>query len=340
MPGRRVMLRRGLLFAFLASGHAANAQSVAPPAALPPSQAAEEGLRRQEDRARELQQQVQPKADVLTPGAPASVSTVLPVESPCFPILDIRIVTTDGTPFPWLNTTVAPYLNQCAGATGVSQIAAAVDAKLIEFGYATSKVVLPPQNLRDGQLTLQLHVGRIAGIRMVQADADRHRDDNWGTWRNAFPTWTGRVLSIRDLEQGVEQMKRLPSQTVATELEPGDQPDTSNVVIVRQTGSFSDRLHGGLTLDNSGSRALGRSQFSGYASFDNPLGLNDILSLSVNSNAEQVDTDHRSQSASFNYSIPWGYNTFTFSKSNSRFAQIVQGTTQGQWLTGLRGHQR
>jgi hemolysin activation/secretion protein len=35
----------------------------------------------------------------------------------------------------------------------------------------------------------------------------------------------------------------------------------------------------------------------------------------------------RSQSLAANYSIPWGYNTFTFSKSHSRFAQVVQGTT-------------
>lgn len=122
-------------------------------------------------------------------------------------------------------------------------------------------------------------------------------------------------------------MKRLPSQAVATELEPGEEPDSSNVRILRKPGSVAERLRGGVTLDNSGNRTLGKTQFAGYVSFDNPLGLNDIVAVSANSNVENLRANHRSQSLSFNYSIPWGYNTFTFSKSNSRYAQVVQGTT-------------
>ncbi len=152
-------------------------------------------------------------------------------------------------------------------------------------------------------------------------------DEAWGTWWNAFPIEAGDVLNVRDLEQGVEQMKRLPSQTVTTTLEPGVAPDTSVVLIERQPGSLGDRLRGGLTLDNSGSELLGRGQFTGQLAFDNPLGLNDLFNLSVNTNIENPDPDHRSQSLSVGYSLPWGYNTFTLSHSYNRFAQVVQGTT-------------
>lgn len=317
--------KRGLLaYVLLSVSHSAYAQSLS---TLPPQQAAEEGLRRQEDRARELQQQIEPHADVLVPRAAPAISTELPDETPCFVIQEIRFEGPDASRFGWLAKEAHPYLGRCLGVTGLRRIADALDAKLIEWGYVTSKVSLPQQNLSDGILDVRLHVGRVAGVSVLTADKARTPDEAWGTWRNAFPVSAGDILNVRDLEQGVEQMKRLPSQTVATELEPGAEADTSNVHILRQAGTVADRIRGGITLDNSGGETLGRTQLSAHLSHDNLLGLNDILSLSANTNAEKVAPNRRSQSLAFNYSLPWGYNTFTLSRNYSRFAQIVQGTT-------------
>jgi hemolysin activation/secretion protein len=311
---------------------AAAAQNGMAQTAVTIERGAAEGLRRQEERTREQQLQLQPKSDVLSPSVSTKVSTDLPVESPCFVIREIALTGKGIGRFGWLQDAGLPFMNRCIGVEGLRRIASALDGKLIELGYATTRVSLPQQNLHNGTLELVLHVGRISEVRMVKAgDAKQAADDNWGTWRNAFPgipsLGPGDILNIRDLEQGVEQMKRLPSQAVATRIEPGAEPDTSVVYIERQSGSLGDRIRGGVTVDNSGSRTLGRSQLSAYLALDNPLGLNDILNLSGNSNLDQPDPNHRSQSASFNYSIPWGYNTFTISDSHNRFAQVVQGTT-------------
>ena len=86
-------------------------------------------------------------------------------------------------------------------------------------------------------------------------------------------------------------------------------------------------MRGGVTIDNSGGSSLGRTQLSANIAFDNPAGLNDVFMASLNTNAEQPSGTHRSQGASVNYSVPWGYSLLTLSASNSRFAQYVQGTT-------------
>ena len=122
-------------------------------------------------------------------------------------------------------------------------------------------------------------------------------------------------------------MKRLSSQQVATKIEPGQDADTSIVLIERPIAGFRDRVRGGLTLDNSGSEALGRGQLSTYLALDNPLGLNDIFNLSGNINAQHPSGDHRTLGVSSSYSIPWKYSTLNLSLSSSRFAQFVQGTT-------------
>lgn len=298
----------------------------------PIDKAAEEGLRRQEVRQRELQHQQETRSDILVPKEKRTFDTALPAETPCFTIHEFELTGIDSGRFHWLHEVLIPFAGRCIGVTGLRRIAETLDAKLIETGYATTRVSLPEQNLKAGKVVLRVHGGRVAEIRMEQPSENPNSpkpssDNAWGTWWNAFPLGAGDILNIRDLEQGVEQMQRLPSQSVGTRIEPGAEPDTSVVVIQRRSGSFLDRLRGGITIDNSGSRSLGRTQLSGYATLDNPLGLNDILSLSASTNAESPGIDHRSQSLAASYSIPFGYSTASFSKTHSRFAQIVQGTT-------------
>lgn len=294
-------------------------------AAEPGAAQAQEALRRQEERSRQQQEALTPHADALKPTANGVRAPKLPDEQPCFVIRDIVLTGPDARRFGWLAASTEPFANRCIGTQGLSAIASYLDAQLIELGYVTSRVSLPGQNLASGRLEFRLDAGRIAQVRMVRAgDQQRIDDDRWGAWANAFPTAEGRLLSARDLEQGVEQMKRLPSQSVTTLLEPGAMPGTSNLVIAREAGELKDRLRGGVTLDNSGSPTLGRTQFSASLSLDNLLGLNDIGSLSLNTNAEQPRPDRRSQSYSASYGIPFGYSTFSLSASHSRFAQIVQ----------------
>jgi hemolysin activation/secretion protein len=302
-------------------------------AAPPPSpeQVIQEGLRRQEQRTRDQQKALEPKADELVPDGGKRIKPEFPQESACFVVNELSLDGKDAARFAWLADAAMPYLRRCVGVKGLSFIAGELDAKLRELGFATTRVSLPPQNLQSGRLSIHVEAGRVSDIRMVRADgaqkAPTAPDEAWGTWRNAFPVSPGDIVDVRDLEQGVENMKRLPSQAVATRLEPGETPGSSILFIERKAGGFRDRLRGGATIDNSGGPSLGRAQLSVNVAFDNPAGLNDVLTASLNTNAQQPTSTHRSQSASVNYSIPWGYNLLTLSTSNSRFAQFVQGTT-------------
>ena len=66
-----------------------------------PLQVEQEGLRRQEDRTRQLQQQLQPKADVLQRPIPTVTATDLPDESPCFVITEVAFTGHSAWRFVW-----------------------------------------------------------------------------------------------------------------------------------------------------------------------------------------------------------------------------------------------
>lgn len=290
------------------------------------SEATQEALRRQEERTKIQQAQAKQATDMLRAESGREDDTRLPIESPCFSLRDIQVGEVQEWRWGFLQKTVAPYVGQCAGVQGLRKIAASLDASLIEAGYVTTRVSLAKQNLSEGNLKFALHVGRVFDIVMSKARTSE-ADTDWGTWKNAFPLNAGKVLNIRDLEQGVEQMKRLQSQSITTKIEPGTEADTSVVRIEREPTQMLDRLHGSLSLDNSGSQTLGRVQLSANLSFDNLLGLNDIVSVNSNINAQQPSRHHRSYGVTTSYSIPWDYHSFNFSSNANRFAQYVQGTT-------------
>ncbi|MDO8277740.1 MAG: ShlB/FhaC/HecB family hemolysin secretion/activation protein [Burkholderiaceae bacterium] len=303
------------------------AQSAGGAVAPTPQQTIQEGLRRQEERSREQQRTLEPKADELTPDVRRPVVRAFPSDTQCFVINELSLSESSPVRFGWLLDAALPYLRRCVGVKGLSFIAAELDERLHDQGYATTRVGLPPQSLHSGRLVVHVNVGRVAAIRMVRPGPGNPPDEAWGTWRNAFPLSVGDILDLRALEQGVENMKKLPSQSVATRLEPGAQPGSSVVYIERKETTLKDRVRGGITLDNSGSRALGRAQLQASVSVDNPAGLNDMVTLGLATNVRQPTASHRSQSASAGYTVPWGYNLLSLNASRSRFAQYVQGTT-------------
>ena len=63
---------------------------------------------------------------------------------------------------------------------------------------------IPQQSLATGQLQFNLQIGRIEAV--------RYRPDlPHLPWHNAFPLREGDILNIRDIEQGLEQMRRIGS---------------------------------------------------------------------------------------------------------------------------------
>lgn len=301
----------------------------------------EQGIQRQEERVRTLIDQLDTTKDALRPEQDGPAEIEFPAEQTCFVIHTFELTSRDDARrFQFLLDALEPYRNRCIGVEGLNQIASKLDTRLIDGGFVTSKVSLPQQNLAGGTLTMNVHVGRVESISIHPVEETSNRDEPEVRikpsliWRNAFPLRPGDILNIRALEQGVENMQRLPSQSVATQLEPGAQADTTRIEIQVRAPTLRQRLRGGLTLDNSGGRQLGRTQLSAYFSYDNPLGISDLLSASVNSNAQRPEADHRSQSYVLSYSLPYGYSLWTLTQNRNRFAQRVQGTTVQFLSTG------
>ena len=278
----------------------------------------------EKDRQKALIDSIQKNPDVLKQAQQIIFQPPVLGEVPCFEIKTIALVGQDSEQFRWLIKDLNGFTNNCLGVKSLEILQSNLNNRLLKEGYPTSRVVLPGQKLAQGDLQFQLNVGRIESFRLEDANELDMFTMPWATWRNAVPIAKGDILNVRDLDQGLEQLKRLPSQDVNIVIEPAETDNSSILVIKRQQDR---RLRGLLSIDNSGSESLGREQVQLGVTLDAPLGLNDQLTFSASSNLQHASPSHRNQSASVYYSVPFGYSTFSSSFGYSRFGQIVQGTT-------------
>ncbi len=200
---------------------------------------------------------------------------------------------------------------------GFNLIVKRLNAQFMERGYITTRLGVPEQDMTKGEFRLKLIRGVIRNIRFSDPAV-------YGTWRNAFPLHPGDLLNVRDLEQGLEQMKGVPSQEVDIKLDPGDIPGQSDVIISVKRGKFWRTSQ---SLNDSGSLSTGKRQYSVNLSLDNPLGVNDILTVGASHDAEYSPL-YSTEGYNYYYAFPYEYWTFAFSANTYRYHQTVYGITQ------------
>lgn len=283
------------------------------------SQLDKEELRRRTQQETQERQNRQQQADsFLQKDIKTTEDTGLPEEAISFPIHTLRLEGERLQPFSWLQEKLKPYQNRRIGLEGINLIVKRLTNDLIARGYITTRIAIPEQDLSKGTLRLILIPGIISDIRFVDSNTK-------GYWQNAFPTKPGDTLNLRKLEQGLEQLKRVPSQDADMKIAPGEQPGESVVLITLQHEKpwrFSS------SIDNSGSRATGKLQASATLSLDNLANRNDLFYVSVNNDADNDGHIKGTEGASFYYSIPYGYWTFSLSSSSYDYHQTVQGTNE------------
>lgn len=272
---------------------------------------------------------------VSAPGVRSSVAAsagypTLPTETPCFRVDHFVVDVPDSLPdgvkakgasalpmdrFAFAREWLEHYTGQCVGKQGLDVLVKALSQDILSRGYITTRVLLPEQDLSSGALKVSLIPGV---IRRVHFADEKLR----GTWKTAFPTRDGELLNLRDLEQGLEQTKRVSSQDVSMQIVPGDVPGDSDVVLDVKRGKPWTVV---ASIDNSGTRATGKLQGNISLGIDNPFGLNDVFNVGASQDLEFGDKRLGSHGWNAFYSIPWGYWTATLSAYTNTYYQQIAG---------------
>lgn len=279
--------------------------------------------------------------DLIGPDAANADGTTGPAALPEGWALSLSDAIGAGTTTDTPDSPLHPQSGICLGSRGVAIVQQRAQAALLARGYITSRALIEAQNLGIGRLQLRIVPGRIEDIRLdttaavtdrAPSSAPRAGNALPRLLASASPARPGDVLSLHDLEQTLENLKRVPTAEADIRVEPGSAPATSDWVVRHQQG-LPLRLT--LMLDDSGSPATGVYQGSATVSWDAPLGLNDLFYYTHNNDLGGGDPGSRGTLGhTAHYSLPWGYWSAAFTQSGNRYHQSVAGLNQTYIYSG------
>lgn len=254
----------------------------------------------QQERQRATERQLAPPSPDVRLQAPGSFFSRIqfPAEQPCFALQHIELQGREAFPH-WmpLQKLADQAQGQCLGGKGINLLMSALQNRLVDHGYVTARVLAPPQDINSGTLKLLLVPGKVRKVSLTP-DSDRYVQ----LW-SAMPAHAGNLLDLRDIEQGLENLQRLPTVQADMQIVPGEQPGESDINV-----SWKQSRHWrlGATLDDSGSKTTGRYQGGLTLYLDNPLSLSDLFYVSAGQDLQQGG-DKGSKNTLIHYSVPFGY---------------------------------
>ncbi|AZS51511.1 ShlB/FhaC/HecB family hemolysin secretion/activation protein [Entomomonas moraniae] len=210
---------------------------------------------------------------------------------------------------------IALFINQCVGIEQLNELLKIITDEYLNKGYVTSRAYLPEQDLSTGELIIQVVEGKLEGFKA--SDVASHAEVYM-----ASPSSQGKAINLRDLEQAVEQLNRLPSRRVEIELLPGEEVGSSYIQL---KGQKTKPWHVNLNRNNDGQKSTGEQQWAASLLWDSPLGLADQVSLSAGGDAVSDHWRH-TDNQSINYNLPFGYWNFNYSYSQSYYRSRTHST--------------
>lgn len=273
---------------------------------------------RQQERERALREQNTPNSDVRLTRPDVTLPDYPVDEKPCFIIHSLRLEGDSAARFQWALDAADDAKGRCLGSQGIMLVINKVQNAILAGGYVTTRVMAQEQDLTTGVLTLNLQPGRIADIRFEQPVSWRGR-----LW-NAVPASSGDILNLRDIEQGLENFKRVPSAAADIKIVPGEQEATSDLLVHWQEGR-PVRLS--LGMDDSGSKSTGRYLGSATLAVDAPFAQNDLFYANIGKDMfEKGPFGNRSHT--LNYFFPVGYWGFSANYNDYTYHQNIPNANE------------
>ena len=165
----------------------------------------------------------------------------------------VRFEGVTALPLERLQAQAAPYVGREIAVGDLFELARALTATYRREGYILSQVIVPPQSLAGGILTLRAVEGYVANVRV----------ENGGDARETLAALGEKIRASRPLQAAVLERylliaNELPGVRVRSVLAPSPVPGAADLILLVSP----KRVEGYVSLDDYGSRYLGPGQLS------------------------------------------------------------------------------
>ncbi|MDE1481086.1 ShlB/FhaC/HecB family hemolysin secretion/activation protein [Xenorhabdus bovienii] len=242
-------------------------------------------------------------------------SSILEDNLPCQIITNISINNAQHFPKSNQEALIKQNISKCMTSEDISSLVGEISTFYMEKGYITSRAFLRQQDVSDiykGNLIITVVEGKIDKITI--------NNEEPLTLKMVFPNMKEKILNLRDIEQGLDQLNRLHSYQVKIDIRPSGKAGYSDIVLEKISSELSIGLD--LGLDNSGQKSKGRDQLNISLQLDNVLHLADSWTF-YGSKDLDFRGNHRTWYISSGVSIPYGYWLFNYQYSKNESYQDI-----------------
>ncbi len=257
-----------------------------------------------------------------------------PGNGACFDITRVEIDGANLLSAQEIGKVTAPHGNQCVGLAEINAVLRDVTHLYIDHGYVTSRAYVPQQDIAKTRILRLLVVeGTLSDIYL-----NGQKVVGSGSLATAFPGLIGRVVNIRDIEQGLDQMNRLQANDAKSAMLPGPNDGTSILNIENRPGR---PWHVSLGNNNMGQESTGFSRSSASLGLDDLLDINDQWNFSYEHSGPDYpwrnDGKGYGNSYSGSVSVPYGYSTVSLNGSWYQYESAVEGNFSSLETSGNSG---
>ena len=240
--------------------------------------------------------------------------------------LNIQQITLTGNEVFSVKFLLDKFVNLKKGACVTKNSLALIKNNLQNFylkkGYVMARIYYDLALLPENHLKIIIAEGKLGEIIL--------KDDSWLNNKlkfrrktnifSAFPWQKGKILNLKNIEQGLEQINALASNNAIMDMVPSDKEGFSDVIIknnINKTTNIS------LSYDNLGSVNTGKNNKNLKISQDNLLGFNDNILLSFTKDAASDQNAKYSFSNYAKLKIPFSYWEFNASFAESKYKLTI-----------------
>lgn len=287
--------------------------------------AIDQNNRIQQENNERLRREQQERQSQVVPGAKANVEVpaVPPVTTPAdssAPCQNVKMIVLQGVTQLSEHAQqklVAPFIGRCMSLADINALLAVITNAYVAKGLVTARAYIAPQDMSGGTLEVLVVEGVVEKI--ILQDGQKNRSVSLAT---AFPGLEGEALDLHDLEQGLDQINKLPSNNATLDIQPSNRLGASTVVIYNQPHRMWSL---GANADNYGSSSTGTSQLGVNAGLYNLASLNDIINLNHSSSFPYAKTGIGQTADTASMSLSYGYYTFSLSYNGSSYQSQING---------------
>ena len=291
---------------------------------------------RQDQRLNELKKQLLEQDSQLSPQQKKSISytvkDIVVEEAPCFPIKQVTLSIKNNHDNQYqakdfsyllkpLNNDKKGIIGKCIGTQSLQNLVRYSQNELLKKGMITTQITAQPQDLNTGILELQLELGRLHKI--IRQNEQPSKLELY----SALPFKEQDVLNLRQLDQGLENLKRTSNRTLDIEIVPASEPNQAEL------SGYSDllikaeplkKLNLNIGIDDSGSENTGKYIGNVGIALNSPFYLNDAFNLNFSHSLDNWHKD-RNQNYFISYQVPIRNYDFSASFNQSEYDQYVAG---------------